>query len=212
VRAFSELSQLLFPSRCFGCQKLGPSICSDCRSSWHSHYYRTKFDSLTVHSSLLYTPTASKIILAAKESGMKKADELIIDALCLALQRSKLDTRVSRLVPIPSSKLSQRRRGRSFIVDLVEGISHKTGIEMIDCLELSRRVKDQSGLHRQERATNLAGAFRLSSQVRGELILVDDVVTTGATLREAFRAVNSQGIHAIGSVSAITACVAQPLR
>jgi predicted amidophosphoribosyltransferase len=161
---------------------------------------------------LLYTPTASKIILAAKESGMKKADELIIDALCLALQRSKLDTRVSRLVPIPSSKLSQRRRGRSFIVDLVEGISHKTGIEMIDCLELSRRVKDQSGLHRQERATNLAGAFRLSSQVRGELILVDDVVTTGATLREAFRAVNSQGIHAIGSVSAITACVAQPLR
>ncbi len=212
MRAFSELSQLLFPSRCFGCQKLGPSICSDCRSSWHSHYYRTKFDSLTVHSSLLYTPTASKIILAAKESGMKKADELIIDALCLALQRSKLDTRVSRLVPIPSSKLSQRRRGRSFIVDLVEGISHKTGIEMIDCLELSRRVKDQSGLHRQERATNLAGAFRLSSQVRGELILVDDVVTTGATLREAFRAVNSQGIHAIGSVSAITACVAQPLR
>lgn len=212
MRAFSELSQLLFPSRCFGCQKLSPSICSDCRSSWHSHYYRTKFDSLTVHSSLLYTPTASKIILAAKESGMKKADELIIDALCLALQRSKLDTRVSRLVPIPSSKLSQRRRGRSFIVDLVEGISHKTGIEMIDCLELSRRVKDQSGLHRQERATNLAGAFRLSSQVRGELILVDDVVTTGATLREAFRAVNSQGIHAIGSVSAITACVAQPLR
>lgn len=212
MRAFSELSQLLFPSRCFGCQKLGPSICSDCRSSWHSHYYRTKFDSLTVHSSLLYTPTASKIILAAKESGMKKADELIIDALCLALQRSKLDTRLSRLVPIPSSKLSQRRRGRSFIVDLVEGISHKTGIEMIDCLELSRRVKDQSGLHRQERATNLAGAFRLSSQVRGELILVDDVVTTGATLREAFRAVNSQGIHAIGSVSAITACVAQPLR
>ncbi len=212
MRAFSELSQLLFPSRCFGCQELGPSICSDCRSSWHSHYYRTKFDSLTVHSSLLYTPTASKIILAAKESGMKKADELIIDALCLALQRSKLDTRVSRLVPIPSSKLSQRRRGRSFIVDLVEGISHKTGIEMIDCLELSRRVKDQSGLHRQERATNLAGAFRLSSQVRGELILVDDVVTTGATLREAFRAVNSQGIHAIGSVSAITACVAQPLR
>ncbi len=212
MRAFSELSQLLFPSRCFGCQKLGPSICSDCRSSWHSHYYRTKFDSLTVHSSLLYTPTASKIILAAKESGMKKADELIIDALCLALQRSKLDTRVSRLVPIPSSKLSQRRRGRSFIVDLVESISHKTGIEMIDCLELSRRVKDQSGLHRQERATNLAGAFRLSSQVRGELILVDDVVTTGATLREAFRAVNSQGFHAIGSVSAITACVAQPLR
>lgn len=212
MAAFSELTQLLFPSRCFGCQRLGPSICSECRSSWHPHYYRSKMDGLTVHSSLLYTPTASKIILAAKESGVKRADDLIIDAISLALQRSKLDLSLSRLVPIPSSKSSQRRRGRSFIVDLVQQLSQRTGIEVIDCLELTRKVLDQSGLHRQERATNLAGAFRVSSQVRGELILVDDVVTTGATLKEAFRAVNSQGFHAIGSVCAVTACVAQPLR
>ncbi len=180
--SFSEVTQLLFPSRCFGCQKIGPSICSECRSSWHPHYYRTKVDGLTVHSSLLYTPTASKIILAAKESGLKRADELVIDAIVLALQRSKLDLTLSRLVPIPSSKSSQRRRGRSFIVDLVRQISLRTGIEVVDCLQLSRRVLDQSGLHRQERSTNLAGAFRVSSHVRGELILVDDVVTTGATL------------------------------
>ncbi len=210
--SLSEVTQLLFPSRCFGCQKIGPSICSECRSSWHPHYYRTKVDDLTVHSSLLYTPTASTIILAAKESGLKRADELVIEAIVLALQRSKLDLTVSRLVPIPSSKSAQRRRGRSFIVDLVHQISLRTGIEMVDCLQLSRRVLDQSGLHRQERTANLAGAFRVSSHVRGELILVDDVVTTGATLREAFRAVNSQGFHAVGSVSAVTAWVAQPLR
>jgi len=158
VHAISELSQLLFPSRCFGCRKLGPTICSACRSSWHPHYYRSKFDGLTVHSALIYTPTASKIILAAKESGLKGADELIINALVHALDKSKIDPALSRLVPVPSSKSS-----------------HTTA-------------------------------------VRGELILVDDVVTTGATLREALRAVNSQGFHAIGSVSAVTACVAQPLR
>jgi predicted amidophosphoribosyltransferase len=212
VSTISELSQLLFPSRCFGCQKLGPTICSACRSSWHPHYYRTKFESLTVHSALLYTPTASKIIVAAKESGIKGADQLIINALIHALERSKIDPTLCRLVPIPSSRSSQRRRGRSFMVELVRHISDQTGIQMVDCLELSRRVLDQSGLHRDERATNLAGAFRLTSQVRGELILVDDVVTTGATLREAYRAVNSQGFHAVGSVSAVTACVAQPLR
>ena len=212
MQVFSELSQLLFPSRCFGCQKLGPSICSACRSSWHPHYYRTKFDDLKVHSALLYTPTASKILLAAKESGLKGADELIIAALAHAIEKSKINPALSRLVPIPSSKSSQRRRGRSFVVDIVEQLSLRTGIQMLDCLQLTRRVLDQSGLHRQERATNLAGAFRVTSQVRGELILVDDVVTTGATLREAFRAVNSQSFHAIGSVCAVTACVAQPLR
>ena len=212
MNSLAELSQLLFPSRCFGCQKLGPSICSACRSSWHPHYYRTKFDHLTVHSSLLYTPTASKIILAAKEQGIKGADELIIEAIIHALEKSKIDTALARLVPVPSSTSSQRRRGRSFIVDLVTKISDRTGLHMLDCLQLSRRVLDQSGLHRDERATNLAGAFRITSHARGELILIDDVVTTGATLREALRAVNSQGFHAAGSVSAVTACVAQPLR
>ena len=212
MHAISELSQLLFPSRCFGCRKLGPSICSACRSSWHPHYYRSKFEELTVHSSLIYTPTASKIILAAKESGLKGADELIINALVHALNKSKIDPALCRLVPIPSSKSSQRRRGRSFVVDIVQQLSLRTGVQMLDCLELSRRVEDQSGLNRKERAHNLAGAFRTTTAVRGELILVDDVVTTGATLREALRAVNSQGFHAIGSVSAVTACVAQPLR
>ena len=212
VSAFAELSQLIFPSRCFGCRVLGPSICSACRSDWHPHYYKTKFDALTVHSALLYTPTASKIILAAKESSLKGADELIIEAIIHALNKAIPDTTLFRLVPVPSSKASQRRRGRSFLVDLVSQISQQTGIPMVDCLQLSRRVLDQSGLHRDERATNLAGAFTLSSCIRGDLLLVDDVVTTGATLREAARAVNSQGFQAVGSVTAITACVAQPLR
>jgi predicted amidophosphoribosyltransferase len=165
-----------------------------------------------VHSALLYTPTASKIILAAKESSLKGADELIIEAIIHALNKAIPDTTLFRLVPVPSSRKSQRRRGRSFVVDLVSQISQRTGIPMIDCLQLSRKVLDQSGLHRDERATNLSGAFTLSSRVRGELILVDDVVTTGATLREAARAVNSQGFQAVGSVTAITACVAQRLR
>ena len=116
---FAEVSQLLFPSRCFGCQRLGISICSDCRSNWHPHYYKSVFDSLIVHSALLYTPTASRIILAAKESGEKGADKLVIDAMLHVLTKKSFDTSLSRLVPIPSSKAAQRLRGRSFIVDLV---------------------------------------------------------------------------------------------
>lgn len=212
MSTFDDLTQLIFPSRCFGCQRLGPSICSGCRSSWHPHYYKGSLGQFKVHSALIYTPIASKIILAAKESGQKGADELIIQSIIHVLEKNKVNTNLARLVPIPSSKASQRRRGRSFMVDLVSQISERTGIPMLDCLQLSRRVLDQSRLDRDQRAKNLDGAFSLSCHVRGELILIDDVVTTGATLREGFRAVNSQGFQAIGSVSAVTACVAQPLR
>ena len=212
MSTFADLSQLIFPSRCFGCQRLGPSICSGCRSSWHPHYYKSNLGTFKVHSALIYTPISSKIILAAKESGQNGADELIIQSIIHVLNKNKIDTNLARLVPIPSSKASQRRRGRSFMVDLVTQISERTGIPMLDCLQLSRRVLDQSRLDRDQRAENLDGAFSLSCHARGELILIDDVVTTGATLREGFRAVNSQGFQAIGSVSAVTACVAQPLR
>jgi predicted amidophosphoribosyltransferase len=163
---------------------------------------------------MLYTPTASKIILAAKENGLQGADDLLITAIIHVLNKARLERGYFTLVPIPSSKQSQRRRGRRFIVDLTKAISQTTGIGISDCLQVSRHVSDQSGLTKAQRISNMHGAFSLKSGVilRGDAILIDDVVTTGATLREAARALNSQGFLAFGSVSAVTACVAQPLR
>ena len=214
MHIFSELSQIVFPTRCYGCNALGVSICTSCRREWIPHYYRTHIDALNVHSAMLYTPTASKIILAAKENGLQGADDLLITAIIHVLNNARLDRGYFTLVPIPSNKQSQRRRGRRFIVDLTQTISQTTGIGISDCLQVSRQVSDQSGLTKAERILNMQGAFSLKPGVilRGDAILIDDVVTTGATLREAARALNSQGFLAFGSVSAVTACVAQPLR
>jgi len=211
---FSELSQLIFPTRCYGCNAIGLSICTLCRREWIPHYYKTQTSALSVHSALIYSPTASKIILAAKENGLQGADDLLIEAIIHVLNKSRLDKAYFTLVPIPSSRQSQRGRGRSFIVDLTKTISKHTGIAVNDCLQASRRVSDQSGLTRVERISNMKGAFSLKpgSILRGDAIVIDDVVTTGATLQEAARALNSQGFHAFGSVCAVTACVAQPLR
>ena len=190
------------------------SICTTCRREWIPHYYKTQANLLNVHSAIMYTPIASKIILAAKENGLQGADELLIAAIEHVLGKANLDRGYFTLVPVPSSKQSQRRRGRSFILDLTKTISKRTGIPVNDCLELSRRVSDQSGLTRVQRSSNMQGAFSLKTGaiLRGDAIVIDDVVTTGATLREAARALNSQGFHAFGSVCAVTACVAQPLR
>jgi predicted amidophosphoribosyltransferase len=214
MHILSELTHLVFPTRCYGCNALGVSICSQCRREWIPHYYKSGSSPLSVHSAVVYSPTASRIILAAKENGLQGADDLLIDAIIHVLNKVQLDKSFIRLVPVPSSKQSQRRRGRSFIVDLTDTISEKTGIAINDCLQLSRRVSDQSGLTRVQRITNMHGAFSLKpgAILRGDAIVIDDVVTTGATLREAARALNSQGFHAFSSVCAVTACVAQPLR
>ncbi len=211
MRALHELGQLIFPTRCFGCNEIGLSICSLCRSEWHPHYYLTHVASLKVHSAILYSPTASKILVAAKENGIRGADNLIIKAIIHVLENADFADFNIALVPIPSSVMAKRRRGRAFIVDIVDQIAQQTSLPIINALELVRPVRDQSGLHILERSKNMSRAMRLRPGVipRADLLLIDDVVTTGATLHEAARALRAAGAHVIGSV---TACVAQPLR
>ena len=66
------------------------------------------------------------------------------------------------------------------MVDLTSQISERMGLKINDCLQLSRRVEDQSGLSRSQRVSNMKDAFSLKSDsiVRGDLIVIDDVVTT----------------------------------
>lgn len=210
MRTFQEISQLIFPERCLGCHKLSSVICPNCVEQWQLSKFKTKYSNLTVHSAILYTPVAAKIILASKEKGTSTADQLLIEAIMGQIQTTTRNLNHIRLVPIPSSKRSSRSRGRSFMVEIVQQISRQMGIPMLDCLEVIGKTTDQTGLNRQERSQNMKGSMSMKAVARGELILIDDVITTGATLKEAARALNSQGFHA--QISAITACVAQPLR
>jgi predicted amidophosphoribosyltransferase len=193
---------------------LGVSICSICRLQWVPHYYKSRLSLFSVHSALIYNPTASKIILAAKENGLQGADNLLITAILHVLAKAQFSRSHFVLVPVPSSKQSERARGRSFMVDLTNKISQISGIAVNNCLQVSRKVQDQSGLTRLERSSNMHLAYSLKpgAILRGDAILIDDVVTTGATLQEAARALNSQVFQAFGSISAVTACVTQPLR
>lgn len=211
MQHIEELSQLLFPSRCFGCGEIGVSICTTCRHGWQPNHYLTNIRDLPVHSAVTYSPTASKILLAAKESGLKTADELIISALVHVLNHCNFQNLNIRLVPIPSSPSAQRRRGRSFIVEIAQKVALRSNLPASDSLELIRKVQDQSGLGAMARSLNMHGAFAMKSGAypRGDLVLIDDVVTTGATLTEAARALASRGHNVLASV---TACVAQPLR
>ena len=97
------------------------------------------------------------------------------------------------------------------MVDIAQGVGELGGYRISDSLELVRKVRDQSGLHADARSENLKGAFGVKegSHPRGDLVLIDDVFTTGSTLREAVRALTAQGFRVLASV---TACVAQPLR
>ena len=207
----SPLKDLLFPIHCFGCKAFGIEICSKCRKYWNPHFYLQSIEDLTVYSAIRYSPVARSILLGAKENSLHIADELIVDALLNCLHR--LPTQVLRnavLMPVPGSRRAIRKRGRDFIFELTKELSIRSGVPVIPGIKINRRLLDQSGLNAADRKRNINGAFEIDGvspeSIKGEILLVDDLVTTGATLLEAKRALNSGGI----SVNrAITACVAQ---
>ena len=207
----SPLKELLFPIHCFGCRAVGIEICSKCRKFWNPHFYLQTINDLTIYSSIKYSPIARSILLGAKENYFKIADDLIIDSLQNCLHR--LPTSVLRravLMPIPGSKRAVRKRGRDFIKEITTQLSIRSGIPMTSGMYIGRRLLDQSGLSAVDRKRNIHEAFKIdlsiAQNIDGEILLVDDLVTTGATLLEAKRALNNVGIPVN---RAITACVAQ---
>ena len=84
-------------------------------------------------------------------------------------------------------------------------------LKVWDLLEHSRKIQDQSNLAPQERLRNLTGSMKIANRVKlgRQVILVDDLMTTGATLGEAVRTLKEGGV---GVAGAITAFLALPIR
>ena len=212
MKSLHALQELIFPVRCLGCSALGLSICSNCRRSWHPHIFRTVSRSapyFPIYSSIEYSPIAGKVLLAAKERGLIQADELILHALKRSLFHCVQDEGVGMLIPIPSRPSVARLRGRQFILELSRKLTASTHLPTFENLTHTRKVRDQSSLDAKARVENLAGSMKAMRYLSGKAILIDDLVTTGATLAEAARALREEGIEV---VAAVTACVAEPLR
>lgn len=120
------------------------------------------------------------------------------------------------LVPVPSSPGSVRRRGDAPVEGLAAAALHQlrpangAGLRVVPALTHVRPVVDQSRLGTRARRENLSGAMGVRSRWRSciegrECIVVDDVVTTGATLTEADRALRAAGASEVrAAVIAVT--------
>jgi len=212
MNLLTSLEELIFPVRCLGCGALGLEICSQCRRFWQPRIYRShssRKPHFPIYSSIPYSPIAGKVLLAAKEHGIQRADELMVGALSHSLSLCLQEQGIGFLVPIPSRKSVARLRGRQFINELALEIGSGARVPTHEILTHTRAVKDQSKLDAKERLENLDGALTSMRYRSGRAIIVDDLVTTGVTLQEAARALRAAGIEVS---AAITACVAEPLR
>lgn len=204
------LRSLVFPQICIMCGINLGNICSICSNSWKKSASLTRFNEVPSASVAVYEQGVSRVILKAKEERNKYAQEIIAASLFKAITLLRTNDRGDFvLVPIPSTAQAIRKRGESFlhpILKLVIDEAAHNGEKWYwrELLIHSKRVRDQAGLTPQQRQANLEGVFRLREGVREvrPIIVVDDVVTTGATLRNAILALNERKMTVLGVATA----------
>jgi competence protein ComFC len=103
------------------------------------------------------------------------------------------------IVPVPLTAKGLRQRGFNQSLLTAQVVSKKTGIPLnIDTLMKIKETPPQVGLSASERHTNLAGAFKAKGDLKGgRILLVDDVVTTGATAAACSKALLKAGAKEI---------------
>jgi predicted amidophosphoribosyltransferase len=127
-----------------------------------------------------------------------------LHALALeTLARAPAATAVAAVVPVPLHPHRLRSRGFNPALTLARQIARTRGLRLRPgVLERIRDTPSQTGLTRVARRRNVRGAFRARRRLRGTLWLVDDVVTTGATLVEAARALRRAGASRVVALCA----------
>lgn len=147
-----------------------------------------------------YTGARRQAILALKERGRGDLVPPLAHALAVGIHRllcwGMVDTPLA-VVPAPTRRAAARRRGGDPVTRIASvAVAAHPDITVTAALRMRALARDSVGLDTSARERNIAGRVRLRGQPpRTEVLIVDDIVTTGATARESVRALQAVGVR-----------------
>jgi predicted amidophosphoribosyltransferase len=111
---------------------------------------------------------------------------------------------VAAVVPLPMHRQKESLRGYNQAELIARGAARELGLPLVRLLKKTRHTSSQTGLSLVERKTNVTGAFTVCRALppRWAVLLVDDIYSTGATMREAALALQRSGLVVYGAVVA----------
>lgn len=199
---FRRLLSLLFPPRCVLCRAFLPKeqtdLCHDCRQN-APVFERSnlKFSFLAGWTAVwYYKDTVRRSILRYKFSGRRSYAPAYGRMLAMKLQKESLD-KPDILTFVPIASLRRLKRGYDQVELLANAVGSELGIDPVKTLKKIRNTPPQSGVKDPaHRRANVLGAYKClcPDALRGKrILLLDDVITTGATASECARVLLTAG-------------------
>lgn len=191
-------ADLLLGATCPGCAVPGWGLCAGCRDQLAGPPEQIdRGVPVPVVAACQYRPILEHVIPRYKDDGALHLCGPLGDLLARAV-RALAPPSQALLVPIASRPAAVRERGFDHARRLAAHAARRTGLGHRALLTRRPSGEDQLGLGRSQRGLNLAGAMR-AAPAPLPVVIVDDVATSGASLREAFRALREAGNQVVGA-------------
>ena len=189
-----SLISFIYPNRCPFCNvviKAGEFFCAYCaRLDFCENEGGSTF-------CCAYNDKSKPLITKAKENANGYAVSACAKLLYDSLMENNVMNKIDVITAIPARKAAMKQRGYSFPALLAKELAGLSGKKYsFKMLVLKREIEEQKGLTAVERAENLKGAFGAGRGVPGtppkkNILIIDDISTTGATLNEARHALEA---------------------
>ncbi len=181
------LKELFFPTAtCYLCGSeldgTGECLCESCESGLKKiPDYERKYKGLTVYSYAYYDELSKEIVLQCKDNNKSYFAEIEARYIKKVIDNKNID--FDAIVYVPASSANVKRRGYDHMKEIAKILSEKTGKPIAENLDRNKENIDQTEVRENERLNNVLKSFRACGDLyEKRVLLIDDVVTTGATL------------------------------
>jgi competence protein ComFC len=221
----SALADLFYPERCVGCERRASDVlcrtCFDalprvgspvCRRCGLPTAFATfvceecknvDFGFQSARAPLKYDGVGKQVVHALKYRGYKR----VVGRLAAPLMVQVVgEGHFDAVVPVPLHKSRLRKRGFNQAELLARGVAEKMKATVSDTLGVVRSTRDQVELSAAQRRANVAGAYTATRPLRGKILLIDDVFTTGATMSACAGTMVRAGAKEVHALSLCRTC------
>jgi len=198
-----DMAHVVLGATCVACENAALGLCRDCAAELRPRARVVREQPCLISAAGDYDGVLRSALIAWKERGRFTVERTLAYLLAAAVLALDADPPIA-LVPIPARADRRRARGADVIADVarcsakaLRGIG--VGARVEPSLGFVRRVRDQAGLSAAARAENVHGSLVARRMPVGTVVVVDDIVTTGATVGEAVRALQASQVRVAGA-------------